>query len=177
MQMSLWNMLVSLLVYYLIQQQIKTAADYMQEIDMQIKLHKLLEYKNDNLLFRYQNEYPNSKLTAKESLSELMKYIWLSHKHAADKKQHPENKSLYFKCVMHIEMKDIDNMWHTFLLFTRDYQNFCNDYLNGNFFHHDPLSQKPRKGSKNKYAKELRLYLSYIYENLGEETLIKWFEE
>ncbi len=144
---------------------------------MQIKLNKLLEYENDNVISRYQNEYPNSKMTAKEAFLELMKYIWLCHKHASDKKLYTENKSLNFKCVMHIEMEDIDNMWHTFLLFTRDYQNFCNDYLNGNFFHHDPLPPKQHKISKNKYAKELHRYLSYICENLGEETLLKWFKE
>lgn len=142
---------------------------------MRIKLHKLLEYKNDNILSRYQNEYPDSKMTAKEALSELMKYIWLCHRHASDKKQNPENEALNFKCVMHMEMEEIDNMWHTFILFTRDYQNFCNDYLEGSFFHHDPLPLKQRHVSKKKYAEELHRYLSYICENLGEETLAKWF--
>lgn len=142
---------------------------------MEIKLHRLLEYENDNVLSRYQKEYPDTNMTAKEVFSELMKYIWLCHKHASDKKQYPENESLNFKCVMHIEMEDIDNMWHTFLLFTRDYQKFCNNYLNGNFFHHDPLPSKQQDVSKNKYEEELHRYLSYICENLGEETLVKWF--
>lgn len=144
---------------------------------MQIKLSKLLKYKNNNVLARYQDEYPNSTMSAKEVLSELLKYIWLCHKYALDKKQFPENASLNFECVMHREMEEIDNMWHTFILFTRDYQKFCHDYLNGNFFHHDPLPQKQSKISKKKYAEELHRYLSYICENLGEETLVKWFQE
>lgn len=142
---------------------------------MEIKLHQLLEYKNDNVILRYQDEYPNSKITADEALSELMKYMWLCHKHAFDKKQYPDKKSLDFTCVIHVEMEAIDNMWHTFLLFTRDYQRFCNDYLNGNFFHHDPLPPKQPDFSKRKYVKELHRYLSYIGEHLGEETLMKWF--
>lgn len=144
---------------------------------MLINLHKLLEYKNDNILLRYQNEYPNSMMTAKDALSELMKYIWLCHKHASDKQKYPEDESLHFNCVMHIEMEEIDNMWHTFILFTKDYQNFCNDYLNGNFFHHDPLLLKQPKVSRKKYAQELHRYLSYICKNLGEESLMKWFKE
>ena len=29
-------------------------------------------------------------------------------------------------------------MWHTFLLFTKDYRNFCNDYL-GRMLDHQPF--------------------------------------
>jgi len=36
----------------------------------------------------------------------------------------------------------VDDMWHTFLLFTRDYQSFCNDYL-GRFVHHQPFGAFP----------------------------------
>jgi len=33
---------------------------------------------------------------------------------------------------------DIDAMWHTFLLFTKDYRQFCTDYL-GTFIEHEPF--------------------------------------
>lgn len=33
---------------------------------------------------------------------------------------------------------DIDAMWHTFLLFTKDYREFCTDYL-GMFIEHEPF--------------------------------------
>jgi hypothetical protein len=32
----------------------------------------------------------------------------------------------------------IDSMWHTFLLFTKDYSEFCNRYL-GRFINHEPF--------------------------------------
>ena len=32
----------------------------------------------------------------------------------------------------------IDSMWHTFLLFTRDYREFCTRYL-GKFINHEPF--------------------------------------
>lgn len=144
---------------------------------MQIQLQQLLKYRNKNIISRYQSEYPHSKMTAQEALSELMKYIWLCHKHASDKKSNPENELLNFRCVIHEEMEEIDNMWHTFLLFTKNYQDFCNQYLKGHFFHHDPLPAKQRRISQKKYTQELHRYLSYIYDNLGEETLVKWFKE
>lgn len=72
-------------------------------------------------------------------------------------------------------MSDIDNMWHIFLLFTLDYQNFCKDYLRGIFFHHIPATSKIEM-SKDEYELDLSRFLSYVYDNLGEETLTKWFD-
>lgn len=34
----------------------------------------------------------------------------------------------------------IDQMWHTFLLFTKDYRAFCEEYL-GKFINHEPFEQ------------------------------------
>lgn len=142
---------------------------------MSPNLHDLLNYKNTKLLSRYEKDFPYTKINAEEALQELMKYIWLCYKHKADKTIYPCNDSLEFTCVMHAEMKEIDNMWHTFLLFTRDYQQFCQDYLQGEFFHHDPIVETNNM-TEEKYEKELSLYLSYVYDNLGEKTLKKWFE-
>jgi hypothetical protein len=36
-----------------------------------------------------------------------------------------------------VAAEEVDDLWHTFLLFTRDYQDFCDEYL-GRFIHHDP---------------------------------------
>lgn len=144
---------------------------------MEINLKQLLKYKNSKIISRYRNDYPNANMPAKQALTELLKYIWLCQKHTADKIRFPSNISLKFRCVIHAEMEDIDKMWHTFLLFTKDYQAFCHDYLNGVFFHHQPLTTQTRNKSKIRYEKELRRYLSYIHENLGEDTLVKWFKE
>lgn len=35
----------------------------------------------------------------------------------------------------------VDDMWHTALLFTRTYRDFCDRYL-GTFIHHQPVEQK-----------------------------------
>jgi hypothetical protein len=34
----------------------------------------------------------------------------------------------------------IDRMWHSFLLFTKDYNAFCEQYL-GRFIHHEPFEK------------------------------------
>ncbi len=142
---------------------------------MTIELTHLLQFKKDRIIARYRKEYPKSKMLPEESWIELMKFIWLYHQHEADKKQRPEDKTLQFACVIHEEMKDIDNMWHTFLLFTKEYQLFCLEYLDGIFFHHDPLEEEAEVNHEE-YAEELALYLSYIYDKLGENTVLKWFD-
>jgi hypothetical protein len=37
-----------------------------------------------------------------------------------------------------VTSESIDSMWHTFLLFTKDYRTFCIDYL-GKFIEHEPF--------------------------------------
>jgi hypothetical protein len=134
----------------------------------------LMNYKNNKILLRYDKDYPAAKMGSKEAFKELMKYIWLHYKHEAEKKI-SNNKALNFSCLIHEEMIDIDNMWHTFLLFTKDYHAFCNDYLDGIFLHHDPIGASEEKVLYDNYDQELSLYLSYIYDNLGEDTVLKWF--
>ncbi|WP_225316874.1 glycine-rich domain-containing protein [Legionella longbeachae] len=140
-------------------------------------LNKLISYENDKIISRYRKDYPNSKMNAEDALKEFMKFVWLCHKHRVEKKNCANGNSLAFSCVIHSDMRDIDNMWHTFLLFTRDYHDFCDLYLDGVFFHHDPLINPDRKVFDKNDEEELTLYLSYIYDNLGEDTLIKWFHD
>ncbi len=131
---------------------------------------------NPAVISRYYRDYPNAKMKGEEALEELMKFIWLCLKHKQDITLHPESKLLNFSCVIHSEMDDIDNMWHSFLIFTKDYHAFCDNYLRGHFFHHEPIVETDSSSLNDKrYEEELTLYLNYIYENLGENTLIKWF--
>lgn len=141
---------------------------------MPISLSHLLSYKNAKLLARYRQDFPHAAMSAEEALTELLKFIWLCHQHRAAKQAQPQDYALQFSCVMHTEMQDIDCMWHSFLLFTKEYHAFCDDYLGGDFFHHEPLDNDLAVNEAD-YEEELTRYLSYIYDHLGEETLVKWF--
>ena len=71
-------------------------------------------------------------------------------------------------------MSEIDDMWHTFLLFTKDYMYFCSKYL-GQYFHHSPTTSED-KMTEGEFEIDFARYVSYVYDNLGEKTLIKWFK-
>lgn len=139
------------------------------------ELSQLLEYSNNQILNRYQNDYPNNSLAAEEALRELLKYFWLNQKYLMDYNNNPNVESIQFYLSIHEEMKEIDDMWHTFLLFTKEYAEFCHHYF-GTFIHHHPTHDE-EKLSEQEFEIDLTRYLSYIYDNLGEETVKKWFNE
>ncbi len=137
-------------------------------------LEKVLEYKNPSVLARYLKDYPDNELKAEDAFNQVLKFLWLCQKYAADKKNHPNDESLNFMCAIHTEMTEIDDMWHTFILFTKDYTNFGMKYF-GTYLHHAPSTAEDKKLSPEEFKIDLEHYLSYVYDNLGEETLRKWF--
>lgn len=44
----------------------------------------------------------------------------------------------------------VDNYWHTFLLFTREYSEFCKSIGSGKFLHHIPISDDKRRGNSKR---------------------------
>ncbi|MBA2652511.1 MAG: hypothetical protein H0U73_09635 [Tatlockia sp.] len=133
-------------------------------------LTQILEYTNSDILKRYELDYALNSLSPKEAFNELMKFLWLLQKHGAEKALSPENEQLDFVCGI---PEEIDDMWHTFLLFTKEYMEFCTESF-GEFIHHAPTSDTERLTidiSQSHFAR----YLNYVRDNLGEETSSKWF--
>lgn len=142
---------------------------------MNLQLDYLLTYSNERVLKRYAKDYPFSRLASDVAMKEFIKYVWLVLKHQSDCQEHLDDTQYKFDCMIYEEMKAIDDLWHTFLLFTKDYQVFCNEYLNGYFFHHQPSEEGARVVDKKVYLNHLEKYLNYIQLQLGEETLRLWF--
>ncbi|MFC3909298.1 hypothetical protein ACFORL_09470 [Legionella dresdenensis] len=141
-----------------------------------IPIDELLTYSNTKVTNRYTQDYPNNTLSPESALAELLKFFWLSEKHKNEQFNVPDNPALNFVCSIHPEMKEIDDLWHTFLLFTQDYMDFCDQYFK-HYIHHVPLDKEKNLAAMDEesYITELQNYLSYIYDNLGEDTVVKWF--
>lgn len=137
-------------------------------------LSKVLKYKNKDVIRRYEKDYPLNKLRGADAFNELMKFFWVAQQHKNAKKIHPENNELNFTCAIYPEMSDIDDMWHTFLLFTKDYMSFCKTYFD-EYIHHVPNTKEGPINEAN-FEDDLTKYLSFVYDVLGEETIINWFE-
>lgn len=139
-------------------------------------LNELLEYKNPAVLKLYVQNYPKNKLSAEDAFREILKYLWLSKKHQQERQEYPQSNSLPERCVMLQSMREIDEMWHEFILFTKDYSDFCMKYF-GEYLHHMPNIFDNMPMSREQENEEIDKLLPYIYDNLGEETMRIWFAE
>lgn len=95
-----------------------------------LPLSKVLAYNNDAVIERYQKDFGISSNDAALLFSDVKRFLWLA---AIEGVVAPPPK--------------IDDGWHTFIIFTLDYQNFCERYF-GRFMHHRPSrpTDKPDGG-------------------------------
>ena len=137
-------------------------------------LEEILSYQNPRVLNMYKRLYPNNTLSAEQAQQETLKYLWLAKKHADDKKNNPADSQLDFNCVMLNSMQEVDNYWHEFILFTEDYHAFCDRYFGG-YFHHLPNVFENEPLSREATIENSEKLLSYVYDQLGEETMHTWY--
>ena len=139
---------------------------------MHASLSNLLQYKNAPVLHRYCLDYAFNKLKSEQAFEELLKFLWLNQKHEADKLEFPDNPELKFVSGIH---KEIDDMWHTFILFTQDYADFCQNYF-GQFVHHKPTSEEERM-DVDECEPNFNRFLHYVRKHLGDNTAELWFSK
>jgi len=84
---------------------------------------KVFDYPIPHVITRYCRDYGVSEEVAKIHELELKKWFILAAK--------------YSDGPLDMFSSEIDNLWHTFLLFTQDYQKFCHEMF-GRFIHHVP---------------------------------------
>ncbi len=86
------------------------------------RISDIMAYQNDRVLKRYEIDYQVDASEARRRFDGLKQFL--------------------FVCAVtpgyKVTSDAIDSMWHTFLLFTRDYREFCTSYL-GIFINHEPF--------------------------------------
>lgn len=137
-------------------------------------LQDVLSYQHPAVLKLYEQNYPNNTLSAEIAFREALKYLWLTQKHLQDHISQPNNPLLPSECIMLRSMREIDEMWHEFILFTEDYMNFCERYF-GKYIHHLPNVFDNAPIPRDQVEADLEKLLPYIYDQLGEESLRIWF--
>ena len=143
------------------------------EFESPIKpLQELLKYRNSKItdnLVRYYFKF--SKEEVEDIFVEMLKWLWLCANAYQERRKGIPNvpKRLNIQSGMLV----LDVIWHVFVLHTKDYQGFCNEYF-GEFIHHSPAHGEYIPPTEE----ETTIQLSYIFDKLqGEETLTKWFTE
>lgn len=141
---------------------------------MHCTLDEILSYKNPAVVKRFQKDFPQKAERAEDLFIDLMRFFWGTKKHAADRNLDPKNPDLDFVFIMDEDMRDIDQMWHIFLLYTRDYMNFCERYF-GAYLHHQPDLVPIFEDSGFKFETNLEKFLNYNFDLFGENVIQRWF--
>jgi hypothetical protein len=130
-------------------------------------LDDVLAYQHPGVIRRYRKDHDATQQEAEEVFRETLKWLYLCHAAAG-----PDG----FDCAMTPELEKVDWMWHTFLLFTRDYADFCDRYF-GTFIHHVP-DEEDEAAAQEEDVLRSRLIQQFglVYDVLGEETLTAWYD-
>jgi hypothetical protein len=139
---------------------------------VELSLSHVMAYRNHAVIRRFQRTYGVRRDHAEKLFEQLKQWLYL-----AAKSQLEQGAPDVF---MTARLSELDEMWHTFLLFTQDYEDFCHRRL-GTFVHHIPEELvSDAAGTTSEEYPELdeeraRALYGYIYDHLGEQTLREWF--
>jgi len=137
-------------------------------------LKELLEYKNSAVVNRFKKEFPKVDHRAEEIFTDLLRFFWGTKKHKLDRTENPDCADLDFFFIMDDDMREIDQMWHVFLLYTRDYGEFCHKYFN-EYLHHQPDLVPLFETQGFRFETNLERFLNYSFEVFGENVIRRWF--
>ena len=147
-------------------------------------LADVLAYRNDRVVDSFLRKFAVTREEAEAIFTEVRRWLWYvaSTKPTADNPEaHGIDEAMFI----------IDEMWHTFILVTRDYAAFCEEMF-GRFLHHDPGSagseaygadysieegeDREAKIVARTMTRKRAKYLD-IHERLGEEVFLRWYDQ
>lgn len=140
-------------------------------------LRDALAYRNRHVVDRFLERHPLPRDEAEDLFVETLRWLWLCRRADGD----PRAPALFIDDCMAL----LDEMWHAFLLFTRDYAGYCDEYLGG-YVHHEPTTSEEKARTARERERDpaaflaereaaMRALYDYVYDELGEETLVKWY--
>lgn len=109
---------------------------------------EIMAYENPVVVARYMRDYSASEGDAQRCFNTLKQFLATSVAVDGDR----------------VASKPVDNMWHTFILHTKDYEKFCEEYL-GRFVHHVPNEHSSGSASITTRTLAERLF-GPVYEDL-----------
>ena len=143
-------------------------------------LEEVLQYSNRDVVYRFKKTYGITWEASEDIFEQVKKFLWLAH--------HRRLAGLDAGLSIDIPIVVIDEMWHNFVLFTKEYTAFCKDFF-GYYVHHAPTTEAEETGHRghlqslspldrvNARKDRMRGQYEYIYDHLGKETFTKWYLE
>jgi hypothetical protein len=143
-------------------------------------LDQLLEYENENVLDGFTKSFDISRAEAEHIFKEMLKWLWLSAYSDTFEYQNVELNGIDEPLAI------LDEMWHTFILYTPDYHEFCRRYF-GRYLHHMPTTKEQEIAFREKtrampprdrieWMKEQKSQkYEEIFDLLGKDTFVTWY--
>jgi hypothetical protein len=131
-------------------------------------LSQVLAYQNDAIVHKFCEGWPVDFDEANGIFHETKKWLWFCASSSAP-------SSPFQNATITDELRIIDEMWHTFILFTREYDEFCTRYF-GAFIHHAPTTKDEKETfDRDAFLAHKREQYSVVYDLLGADTLSLWY--
>lgn len=151
-------------------------------------LAEVQAYRFDAAVQRLVVDHSITRRDAELLFANTLKMLWLMAHHRAERYSSGAVSPNFPSTIFVYEpMLPLDEGWHTFILFTKEYSDFCKNFLGG-YLHHAPTTAEDSArdqtlfdvdpdGFLNKREQEIRNQCSYIVKGLGPETLRLWFDD
>lgn len=95
-------------------------------------INKVMGYKNEAVVARLEKDLKLTAPVARTLFKDMLRFLYI----ARATNIHPVSPP-----------KMIDEAWHTFIIYTEDYANFCQSYF-GSFIHHRPHRPGEKHGNE-----------------------------
>lgn len=132
-------------------------------------LESILKFKCEDVLDGFQKSFNVERDEAERIFNEMLKWMWFC---TCPKTQ--ESRAIDTPLLI------IDEMWHTFILYTKDYFQFCNHFF-GHYMHHAPTTrqeaEKYKSQSHENVLETKKKQYELVYDLLGKDTFITWYHE
>lgn len=128
-----------------------------------VPLSRLLAYDNQRLVQYHAQKHAIDSKEAHRRLGDWLGWVWL----LAHRKKQQKETYLFGPLLA------LDELWHDFLLHTRDYDDFCQLYLDV-FLHHDIVNETNVTKISTEYLCD---FLEDAYIQLGESWVERNFQE
>ena len=145
-------------------------------------IDNILSYKNPYVLKASRKLYTHYDLSEDEAsliFEDLLRFLWLVATVNQRKKENPNwdapDISISYSMLI------IDQFWHTFIMNTKDYMNFCDEYLGGYVHHPLPIEKffKHKKTLGEDKANEIFIVemATCVVDYFGGDIAWRWFDE
>ena len=136
-------------------------------------LAEALAYQNDDIPARFLDEWSIELPAARELFDDVKRFLFLCEQPDAH------------DSTIHGPLVIIDEMWHNFVLFTREYTDYCMSVY-GHYQHHGPTTQaeslaldaefasRPDEARRDLVERRAR-QREAVVRHLGVETLLRWY--